>query len=94
MLHAIQGNGHFKSLTLAHLRLGGAVERNRIKRRLREAAEGKGLGAAESQRLESIEVHLDQCWDYLRQRRARRHAGQDPDGAQVRDTATVERYQQ
>jgi hypothetical protein len=46
------------------------------------------------QRLEKIEVRLDQCWDLLRQRRGRRHAGEDPDGAKVRDPNTVERYVQ
>jgi hypothetical protein len=49
---------------------------------------------AKHQRLENIEVQLDQCWDLLRQRRGRRHAGADPDTAQVRDERTVERYQQ
>ena len=45
-------------------------------------------------RLRSLEVALDQCWDLLRQRRARRAAGLDPDAAQVRDAATVENYRQ
>jgi hypothetical protein len=45
-------------------------------------------------RLEQLEVQLDQCWDLLRQRRARRHAGQDPDTAQVRPEGTVEGYLQ
>jgi len=45
-------------------------------------------------RLESIKVSLDQCWDYLRQRRALREAGRDPDAAGVRPPETVERYEQ
>ena len=45
-------------------------------------------------RLEQIRVSLDQCWDLLRQRRARRDAGQDPDTAVARDTNVVERYEQ
>jgi len=45
-------------------------------------------------RLREIEVALDQCWDLLRQRRARRDAGQDPDAAAVRPASTVEGYQQ
>jgi hypothetical protein len=45
-------------------------------------------------RLKSLEVQLDQCWDLLRQRRGRRHAGQDPDEAKIRDPNTVERYVQ
>jgi hypothetical protein len=46
----------------------------------------------ERERLRQLEVTLDQCWDLLRQRRARRAAGQDPDEAQVRDERTVEGY--
>ncbi len=53
-----------------------------------------GLGDAEHARLRSIEVALDQCWDLLRQRRARRSAGDDPDVAGVREPGIVERYQQ
>jgi Protein of unknown function (DUF2630) len=48
--------------------------------------------AGDAQRLEAVRVELDQLWDYLRQRRALRDAGQDPDGAQMRDPGTVERY--
>jgi uncharacterized protein DUF2630 len=50
--------------------------------------------AEDRRRLEKVSVELDQCWDLLRQRRARRSAGEDPDGAQVRDAGTVERYRQ
>ena len=49
---------------------------------------------ADKQRLESIKVSLDQCWDLLRQRRALRESGQDPDAARVRDSEVVERYEQ
>ncbi len=45
-------------------------------------------------RLSEIEVMLDQCWDLLRQRRARREFGLNPDEAEPRDTSTVERYYQ
>jgi hypothetical protein len=45
-------------------------------------------------RLRELEVALDQCWDLLRQRRARRNMGQDPDEARVRPPEVVERYQQ
>jgi hypothetical protein len=45
-------------------------------------------------RLEAVEVELDRCWDLLRQRRALRGAGADPDDAQARDAETVERYLQ
>jgi len=43
-------------------------------------------------RLKELQVALDQCWDLLHQRRARRSAGLDPDEAQVRDPNTVEGY--
>jgi hypothetical protein len=45
-------------------------------------------------RLGEIRVSLDQCWDLLRQRRARRDAGQDPDTAAARPSEVVERYEQ
>jgi hypothetical protein len=49
---------------------------------------------ADQQRLREVEIELDRCWDLLRQRRAIRDAGGDPDDAQVRDADTVERYWQ
>jgi len=55
---------------------------------------GKGLDEGEQRRLRDLEVALDQCWDLLRQRRARRTAGQDPDDATVRSEDTVEGYRQ
>lgn len=64
--------------------------------RSREGADSSNAGRLESDRgrLESIEVELDRCWDLLRQRRALRDAGANPDSAQVRDANTVEHYQQ
>ncbi len=62
--------------------------------RLERSHEGEGLSAKELDRLRAIEVALDQCWDLLRQRRARRHSGQDPDNAALRPTDVVEGYQQ
>ncbi len=53
-----------------------------------------GLSAEEHQRMKALEVSLDQCWDLLRQRRARRNAGLNPDDAQVRDESIVEHFQQ
>jgi len=47
-----------------------------------------------TQRLDDLEVALDQCWDLLRQRRARRSAGLDPDEAVARSETVVEHYQQ
>lgn len=46
------------------------------------------------QRHQDIQVELDQCWDLLRQRRARREFDDDPDKAKVRDPKTVENYEQ
>jgi hypothetical protein len=45
-------------------------------------------------RLESLKVSLDQSWDLLRQRRALREAGGDPDAAHVRAADVVEDYEQ
>jgi len=46
----------------------------------------------DADRLAAIKVELDQLWDLLRQRRALRDAGRNPDDARMRDAATVERY--
>ena len=62
--------------------------------RLERAQASGGASDAEATRLREVEVALDQCWDLLRQRRARRDAGLDPDGATMRDEGTVEHYQQ
>jgi hypothetical protein len=51
-------------------------------------------GEAERRRLEELKISLDQCWDLLRQRRALRGAGYDPDVAAVRSPEVVERYEQ
>jgi hypothetical protein len=47
---------------------------------------------ADRDRLKDLGVSLDQAWDLLHQRRARRSAGLDPDDASVRDEGTVEGY--
>jgi hypothetical protein len=64
--------------------------------RRREEADSSDVDALEGDRdrLRALEVELDQCWDLLRQRRAFRDAGADPDQATARDAGTVERYQQ
>lgn len=49
---------------------------------------------SDRERYHSIQVELDQCWDLLRQRRAKREFGDDPDAAKVRDEKTVESYEQ
>ena len=50
------------------------------------------VGESERRRLESVRVSLDQCWDLLRQRRAKREFGENPDEAAVRPERTVEGY--
>lgn len=55
--------------------------------------EAQGIATeADQKRLQQIRVVLDQCWDLLRQRRALREFGRDPNDAKVRDKDTVERY--
>jgi len=58
-----------------------------------DAVDSEAL-ADDRQRLERVSVELDRCWDLLRQRRAKRAAGENPDDAQARDEGTVERYLQ
>jgi len=58
----------------------------------REAA--GNAGESERRRLQDVKVSLDQCWDLLRQRRALREAGRNPEGADVRRAEVVERYEQ
>jgi hypothetical protein len=48
----------------------------------------------DSNRLAEIKVELDQCWDLLRQRRALREFGRNPDEAKVRPPKIVENYEQ
>jgi hypothetical protein len=63
--------------------------------RLRTAlSDGEISPGEEHERLRRVEVELDQCWDLLRQRRARRDAGQDPADSEVRAPSTVENYRQ
>lgn len=69
-------------------------EEHRLLRREREDASNEDALEGDRTRLEQVSVELDRCWDLLRQRRARRDAGADPDGAQVRDAGTVENYRQ
>jgi len=52
------------------------------------------LNDSEKKKLKDLEVELDQYWDLLRQRRALRDAGKDPDKAELRGPDTVENYEQ
>jgi hypothetical protein len=55
-------------------------------------AAGQIADEDERTRLQALEVELDQCWDLLRQRRAKREFGENPDDAQARPAGTVEGY--
>ncbi|HEY9475185.1 MAG TPA: DUF2630 family protein [Mycobacteriales bacterium] len=61
---------------------------------LRSQAAGTGLDEESSNRLRLLERHLDQCWDLLRQRRARDEFGEDPDATHERPPGEVESYLQ
>ena len=54
---------------------------------------GAATSPEQGARLKRVEDELDQCWDLLRQRRARREFGGDPEAAQPRDIGTVENYE-
>jgi hypothetical protein len=59
-----------------------------------QAGDGSGLSDTEVGRLEAIKIELDQAYDLLHQREARRAAGLDPTDAVLRQPEIVERYQQ
>jgi hypothetical protein len=63
-------------------------------KRLEEAHVGEGLSDDEHARMKTIEVTLDQLWDVLRQRRAKRKVGGSPDEAHERTEGVVENYLQ
>jgi Protein of unknown function (DUF2630) len=71
---------------LKHIK-GLAAEEHRL-------FEQESLAEADAAKLKKIQVELDQCWDLLRQRQAKRSAGQDPNQAQVRPANVVENYEQ
>jgi hypothetical protein len=52
------------------------------------------LQDSDQKRLADLKIDLDQCWDLLRQRRALREFGEDPDKAKVRPAKIVENYEQ
>lgn len=69
-------------------------EEKELRRREQDDRKDAEQLEADQDRLRSVEIELDRCWDLLRQRRAREEFGQDPDEAAVRDADTVERYLQ
>jgi len=73
------------------LRINDLVDEERM---LRSRAAGQGLSDSERQRLVLLGEQLDQCWDLLRQRRAKEEFGENPDTAQPRPAGQVETYLQ
>ncbi len=71
---------------LNHIQRLASEERRLFSQKVRTKADGK--------RLANIQVALDQCWDLLRQRRALRDVGEDPNEAEVRSPDIVENYEQ
>ena len=61
---------------------------------LLERRENGQMEADDHAKLDEIQAKLDQCWDFLRQRRALREFGEDPNRAHVRSETTVERFEQ
>jgi hypothetical protein len=71
-------------------RIKGLIDEEHLLRS--QLSSGEITVEEENARLRTVEVELDQCWDLLRQRRARREFGDNPKDAQVRDPSTVEGY--
>jgi hypothetical protein len=69
-------------------------EEQRLRKEEESSAEAgrTDVVSADADRLSAIKVELDQLWDLLRQRRALRSAGRNPDAAELRDSETVKRY--
>jgi len=69
-------------------------EEKELRGREQQDREDEGSLEADRERLRAVEVELDQCWDLLRQRRAKEEFGQNPDDAEARGAGTVENYRQ
>jgi hypothetical protein len=76
--------------TSIRTRISALVSEERELRR--KLSQGEIRADEEHERLRDVEVELDQCWDLLRQRDARREFGEDPDEATVRSEGVVENY--
>jgi Protein of unknown function (DUF2630) len=70
------------------------AEEHQLRNREQSDASDSDALEVDQDRLREVEIELDRCWDLLRQRRALRDAGANPDEAHVRDANTVERYWQ
>lgn len=75
-----------------------SANENRVLRHIQELVteehrlEQGAAADADHARLAQVQVELDQCWDLLRQRRALRETGGDPEHAHVRSPEVVEKY--
>jgi len=69
-------------------------EEHKLQHREQDDATDDDALADDRRRLDQVSVELDRCWDLLRQRRALRSVGADPEDADARDADTVERYLQ
>jgi hypothetical protein len=74
--------------------ISALVEREHRLRELIQAAQDPEERDLEREQLRRVEEELDQCWDLLRQRQARRESGQNPDEASTRPASQVEGYLQ
>jgi hypothetical protein len=74
-------------------RISALVDKEHALRGQRAAGGGDGEPAARHE-MHEVQVQLDQCWDLLRQRRARREFGEDPESATPRPESVVENYWQ
>jgi hypothetical protein len=70
------------------------AEEHELRNREQEERSDPDALTTDKDRLDAVQVELDRCWDLLRQRRALRSAGGDPDSAELRDADTVEHYRQ
>jgi hypothetical protein len=68
-------------------------QEHRLRQEMQDGADAE-TRSADREQLAQAEIALDQCWDLLRQRQARRSKGEDPDGASVRPVSEVENYLQ
>lgn len=80
-------------------RKGAAVDDRNILQHITELVEEEQRLRADTsapeqhtERIQDLEAQLDQCWDLLRQRRAKREFGENPENAEPRDPGTVQRY--
>jgi hypothetical protein len=54
----------------------------------------ENLSDEDIKELHRVKLELDQYWDLLRQRRALRDAGENPNQAQMRSSDTIENYEE